>query len=89
MSGYTPGPWSVDFVAKYPDKPKVVYGIQSADGTVIVETDAGFYPPREADARLIAAAPEMLAELQNIITANIHQEDRRRIEEVIAKATQP
>jgi hypothetical protein len=87
MSGHTPGPWSVIFGTD--DESDRVYCIEAEDGTVIVETDSGVYPPHKADAHLIAAAPEMLAELQNIITANINQEDRRRIEEVIAKATQP
>jgi hypothetical protein len=58
-------------------------------GNVLGGLGAVDEPQIKANARLIAAAPEMLAELQNIITANINQEDRKRIEEVIAKATQP
>jgi hypothetical protein len=33
----------------------------------IVETDSGYYPPRAADARLIAAAPDLLAALDHLV----------------------
>lgn len=48
----------------------MVYQDDSPDLTVkshrirIVQTDGGFYPPRADDARLIAAAPDLLYALQ-------------------------
>jgi hypothetical protein len=48
-------------VNEYPNEPPEVYGIESENGETIVETDGGFYPPRAADARLIAAAPDLLS----------------------------
>jgi len=73
---HTPGPWFVDY-GNGQDKHKV-YGICTVqkysddshdDGLnhkIIVETDGGCYPPEPSDAHLIAAAPELLAELVKI-----------------------
>jgi hypothetical protein len=41
----------------------------------IVETDSGYYPPRAADARLIAAAPDLLAALKDAQWATRWQND--------------
>lgn len=55
MSSRTPGPWKAEFRNGWCD------GIIGPDGHDIVKTDSGVYPPNEADAHLIAAAPELLA----------------------------
>lgn len=54
-SGHTPGPWQV-LLEPYPH-------IRSQSHGCILARD---YEPKEADARLIAAAPELLAMLQDV-----------------------
>jgi hypothetical protein len=56
---HTPGPWRVDFGGIY---------IRAEDGTRICEY--GIDEPYEANARLIAAAPELLAALQRIASSD-------------------
>lgn len=69
MSGHTPGPWAIEYVGDKPlhyqtDRPTVAYvgdyrvvrdgnGMRGYDG----------HGPDEKDARLVAAAPGMLAAL--------------------------
>ena len=90
---HTPGPWSAVSC-------RVGWYIASApDGAIVVDTgDAeGRYGPieSEANARLIAAAPELLAALQAIAEGCSFPEDdvqraiRDRARAAIAKATQP
>ncbi len=66
MSAHTPGPWIVSDPRKSQASGKDMYGI---DGPEVVDDweDWGF---TEADARLIAAAPELLAALENIVEMN-------------------
>ena len=78
MNTYTPGPWKLVL-----DERKEVLGIYAShqnvvedwmdwvdpNGDVIVETDSGHYPPKLEDARLIAAAPELLEALKNLLHA--------------------
>lgn len=56
----------------------------------LVITDSGYYPPREADARLIAAAPDLLDQLKYVLMALQSYEEvediREGIRQVIAKA---
>lgn len=58
MTTHTPGPWSVekDGSAEHRNEANVING---ADGTMIV-----YGQVNDADARLIAAAPELLEALQ-------------------------
>ena len=60
MSAYTPAPWY--WADNAPGAPKNYRMILDADGFTIAEPS----PMGEADARLIAAAPELLAALQMI-----------------------
>ena len=97
MSAHTPGPWTIRRRAdQLPDSIEGIYAGTpplDEDGEpgwwelpVIVETDSGVYPPRLADARLIAAAPELLAELKQL-RANIEAEGWELAESpAIAKA---
>jgi hypothetical protein len=65
MSKFTPGPWY------WNDQDQMVSEVlEDIDyfgptQIVIIETDSGVYPPRGQDRRLIAAAPELLAALQD------------------------
>lgn len=84
---HTPGPWSVD-----PDAPEYVTGYQIAS---TVQGDH-MEPVSEANARLIAAAPELLAVLEQVAQyleldrkENVNsyaQRARLDVLEVIAKA---
>lgn len=69
----TPGPWTVG------KNNEILYGSGRYN---IVETDSGVYPPGPADARLIAAAPEMLAALQAVA-----REDRQGAVQFLTNAT--
>ena len=60
MSKFTPGPWNVDVVEKH------LFGIEQASGMWVAEAYV------KADARLIAAAPDLLAALK--ITAAMLEE---------------
>ena len=63
--GHTPGPWEI--FPKYDTYPDLAFGIwgENNDYLVCSSTDGG--KQAEANARLIAAAPEMLGALQTIL----------------------
>lgn len=81
MNKHTPGPWFVEYGGKLePDRVYCIYAVQKhpdnsrPDGfrdITIVDTDGGFYPPDPADAHLIAAAPELLQVLQEIVRKDL------------------
>jgi hypothetical protein len=66
MTQYSPGPWKLT-------APNEIFYIRSADGQYILKRDSKktydkkAFPRIEADCRLIAAAPELLAALQAIV----------------------
>ena len=81
---HTPGPWEVTVL--YPGQ---YFEIRAETFDVVTATSG--LPPlrREADARLIAAAPELLEllmELQEIVFITRNNELHTRMEAVIAKA---
>ena len=53
---YTPGPWAID-ASKW-----VIYGVRGGDGKMVCYGDI-----EKADARLIAAAPDLLAALEYLV----------------------
>lgn len=59
MSKFTPGPWEL---SEGPDTH--VVGVKNDDSFIIAQV---FRPEREANARLIAAAPELLAAAQRAL----------------------
>lgn len=65
MSNFTPGPWEVgpvdDTVVTHIGADGVRYEVAAIDGDY---NDPDTWPIMEANARLIAAAPDMLAALQ-------------------------
>lgn len=97
MTAHTPGPWTIRHADTFsPDRIEGIYAGTpplDEDGEPerwelpqIVVTDSGVYPPRLADARLIAAAPDLLAELKQL-RANIEAEGWELAESpAIAKA---
>lgn len=58
---HTPGPWKMMY-DKVDDDVLGVFSLDSKGNwaTRIIETDSGYYPPKKADAILIASAPELL-----------------------------
>ena len=62
MSEHTPGPWE----AKNPEFGYVVCELTGGWSVVALEADPNKYEP-EADARLIAAAPELLEALEMML----------------------
>jgi hypothetical protein len=86
MTNHTPGPWHLIDQTE----------IRNARGCTVCVTSEYRVPGREqeaiADARLIAAAPELLNILQTIASSNIvmsvmHEKYRDFIRAAIAKAT--
>jgi hypothetical protein len=59
---HTHGPWIIDHNLNHPNKPLVILG-RSGNLTIIISDGLGDGPEAEANARLIAAAPELLAML--------------------------
>jgi hypothetical protein len=80
MSAHTPGPWVLD--AKYGDHPTLGHSPElMINGYHFIDAGEG-YSPRgfsvashmsEADARLIAAAPDLHASLNEIYDAAVEQ----------------
>lgn len=70
---HTPGPWHTRCMNAYGDFEVIAPKENSADGFLVVRTDVSTIRPSEVErihaehnARLIAAAPELLGVLQNI-----------------------
>jgi hypothetical protein len=76
----TPGPWHLGKRGGNP----AIYG---KDGTEIAEILHGLTDEWRANARLIAAAPEMLEALQSLTHPMARDEDLQNALAVIAKAT--
>lgn len=94
---HTPGPWFVTgSMTKYVEA-RIPGGlIQEVAACGPTEADGGYGPQQQANAKLIAAAPDLLAELTVLrdtlphvgLPAATRVEMLRRIEAAIAKATQ-
>jgi hypothetical protein len=91
MSKHTPGPWEVDTHDSWGGAVYVMY----ADERTIAEVrpfsdkeDREKGGNIDADARLIAAAPDLLDALQNILShwSDLYPKDRQQAQEAIAKA---
>lgn len=83
MQTHTPAPWTA---TAYPDQ----YRVDGPDGTSVLIIRTGLIPTRE-DARLIAAAPDLLAVLKQMVWLQagdqIGTSDVMAIRAAIAKAT--
>jgi len=86
MSKHTPGPWKADY-----NKPYDQWWVSQFDGNPVATTK------QETNARLIAAAPDLLAALKNLLDASEriviargkaanHDDARRAASAAIAKA---
>jgi hypothetical protein len=66
---HTPGPWRIVRTSDYTSDPEDtdIQSIEGANGDSVYFTDSGYYRPREADARLIAAAPDLLEALRGVL----------------------
>lgn len=65
--GHTPGPWSFLIDESGSGDEIFGYDVSAADGRSIVYYDNNDDPQTEANARLIAAAPELLEALQGVL----------------------
>lgn len=86
MSMHTPGPWKVAKPQRTYRDGNLMYGIVGPECVIDYE-DWGF---TEADARLIAAAPDLLEALKELAdyvrTDLVDSDIARRVEAAIAKA---
>lgn len=65
QSGYTEGPWIFDEIDE-----EGHFDVYNSSKSTLICTGAGFYggtPPSEANARLIASAPELLEALEALL----------------------
>lgn len=85
MSGYTKGPWRLQD-GHYPSM-KEINGPSFNITVVMSATDISFeeYLRRDADARLIAAAPDLLEALEDLVKSNV--EHNKRVAEIVGKPT--
>lgn len=63
-TAHTPGPWKVSVGYREDGYAKITSEAHFGLASVVVEVDGKAYPKGESNARLIAAAPEMLAALE-------------------------
>lgn len=88
-AAHTPGPWEYFYKPKY-DEHHVSLPLPGQTMRLALFVDGCPSERPEADARLIAAAPEMLAVLLKLRRGDLHQRVRPLYDEaqaVIAKAT--
>lgn len=78
---HTPGPWAIQITG---GKKEVVTGSVKGLWATIEGPD---YETRNANARLIAAAPEMLDALQRLVHPSADDTDLSHALDVIARAT--
>ena len=90
MSKHTPGPWSPGHPDQDDDR-QVVCSLSEGWSVVALQADPAKYEP-EADARLIAAAPELLESLEKLHSFFLSKgdvwtiEDQKAASKAIAKA---
>lgn len=84
MSKHTPGPWRLEI----DESPHEGNSVMSADGKEVIRNGGydQYNECSESDARLIAAAPEMLLLLKAAVEGNLGGEWYRLVLEIIAKA---
>ena len=94
MSKHTPGPWVVvGRLTKYVEARLVGRLIQEVAACGPTMADEGYGQQQEANARLIAAAPDLLDELLSVLDwavterAPLRKQEIESIRKVIAKAT--
>ena len=88
MSGHTPGTWIVARPNDYGDSS---VNVRTADGQFIAEVGDQSRPHVHEDARLIAAAPDLLDALARIVAQDDHHgqlndSERNQADIAIAKA---
>jgi hypothetical protein len=93
---HTPGPWRTHAWGDLPNSPDVNYEILSGDDTAIASIDLAFDddtgdPKVEADemaanARLIAAAPDLLAAAKLVLEAGDQEYVKFIVRDAISKA---
>ena len=72
MSTHTPGPWIIHRASEYTmdsEDDEKIMSIIAENGQMILFTDSGYFKPLEGNARLIAAAPELLEALKACVEA--------------------
>jgi hypothetical protein len=83
MATHTPGPWSMKIRAHREGECGPGIWITAPDHVTVVDTGApDVFPLRDADARLILAAPGLLAACRMFVTVGVHHEWRRQFPEL-------
>lgn len=94
MSGHTPGPWRIDGLTKRGVYARITGGDWYYFAKVVVKFADEPSPVGAANARLIAAAPDLLEALEKILVSdregypncNLFSDDLARAKAAVAKA---
>ena len=86
---HTPGPWQVGPVFDNDGQPEIIIEHMTPRGNLVVAVAIGGLRGQVANARLLAAAPELLEALQFVMSAHGEQLDSafQQAQEAITKAT--
>ena len=90
MSKYTPGPWRVSAAPQIPDASTrwiEVYSVDPEDD--VAQVTGGNLKAAQANASLIAAAPDLLAALEQIVELDLFcasMEDKTKTDALFASA---
>lgn len=96
---HSPAPWTIHRASEHTGDPEDdgIMSIRAADGTTVVYTDSGYFKPKEDDAALIGAAPDLLKAIVDALPVLRDQAHRfpapewdnmsRAFREAVAKAT--
>ena len=80
MSKHTPGPWKVGMAFDNYGETEIAIEHMTPAGNLVVAVALGGLQGQDANARLIAAAPDLLAALQAIVKSLVDQDDEGMIE---------
>lgn len=83
MSNHTPGPWS--YWSGYNPFDKIEAQVTAEDGDIVIASYNHLIEEGEANARLMAAAPDLLSALEDLIDSR-GMEDLEPARKAIAKA---
>ena len=93
MSKHTPGPWRISSESKRiitVDYREIGHDGGELIGSAAGHPNSGFYPPddqADANALLMAAAPDLLAALQLIYAFDVYEDSYQQLEDIVLDKT--
>ena len=87
---HTPGPWAVAWNVRHLDGLDFIHGQAGVDEQPVAIVFTAATPEAEENARLLAAAPDLLAALKALYSTSlmsIHPDQRARVDRALVQAT--